>query len=346
MFAANPPKPADPAGADNAEMAASIIAALKLKLEGADDAARSKLEEIADAAPQAGLAHWSLGLVRVGETWLPFDRVLHETNRWPELYKYQQERTKRTDTFQDQLFLADGCREHKLFEEERAHLVGTLEQDGTFDEFKSADDWWSWWREYIDTPLVKAKFKAKQQYDETWYVSRRRAVPAKKVHVSCYYYRDYQPLGSCFAAGTLVETEQGPKAIEEVRRGDRVLAQDTESGELAFKPVFATTVRQQATLVKLHSGVEDVTCSIGHPLWVVGQGWRMAKDLEPGMRLNTATGTTTIETIEPAGTGTVYNLVVADAHTYFAGKIRIYTHDVTPRQPTDMVPPGLRKEFQ
>jgi hypothetical protein len=72
----------------------------------------------------------------------------------------------------------------------------------------------------------------------------------------------------------------------------------------------------------------------------------MAKERQPGTRLHTLTGSAEIASIEPAGTGVVFNLVVDNAHTYFAGPQRLYTHDVTPRQPSDMVLPGLRKEFE
>jgi len=71
----------------------------------------------------------------------------------------------------------------------------------------------------------------------------------------------------------------------------------------------------------------------------------MAKDLHEGAQLHTASGIAQVASIQPAGTGTVYNLVVADAHTYFAGENRLYTHDVTRRAATDMILPGLRKEF-
>ena len=40
----------------------------------------------------------------------------------------------------------------------------------------------------------------------------------------------------CFAAGTLVVTQQGMRAIETIRVGDVVLSQNVESGELALAP--------------------------------------------------------------------------------------------------------------
>ena len=47
----------------------------------------------------------------------------------------------------------------------------------------------------------------------------------------------------CLAAGTPVWTDQGLLAIEKISVGDRVLAQDIETGELGYKPVLRTTTR-------------------------------------------------------------------------------------------------------
>jgi hypothetical protein len=44
---------------------------------------------------------------------------------------------------------------------------------------------------------------------------------------------------------------------------------------------------------------------------------------------------------EPAANATVYNLVVADFHTYFVGQTKLLSHDVTPREPTLARVPGL-----
>lgn len=201
---------------------------------------------------------------------------------------------------------------------------------------QSAEDWWAWWRDINDAPLAKGKLKLEDRYEQTWYVDTRKAVQVDRV-----------TRASCFAPGTLVETEQGQRKIDDVRVGDRVLSQDAETGELQFKPVFDITTRENAKLLKISTASERITCSIGHPFWVVGKGWRMARELEPGAKLYTLDGTLLdVQAIDEAGTGPVFNLVVADFGTYFAGSSRFYTHDVTPRRASDMVIPGLRKEFQ
>ncbi len=43
----------------------------------------------------------------------------------------------------------------------------------------------------------------------------------------------------CFGAGTLVRTIDGPRPIESIKVGDRLLSQKTSSGALTFQPVLA-----------------------------------------------------------------------------------------------------------
>ena len=80
------------------------------------------------------------------------------------------------------------------------------------------------------------------------------------------------PSISCLAAGTPIWTDAGPVAVEKIKVGDRVLAQDPETGELAYKPVLHTTVRLNAELVKLELLDDTVTCSVGHALLDFRQG--------------------------------------------------------------------------
>ena len=103
---------------------------------------------------------------------------------------------------------------------------------------------------------------------------------------------------SCFAPGTKVWTLTGRQPIEKIKIGDRVLAQDVESGELAYKPVLAVTIRQPGPWMKIGLGSESITATPSHPFWVAGQGWRMTKQLEVGNRVHTLSGGVPVETIE------------------------------------------------
>ena len=90
---------------------------------------------------------------------------------------------------------------------------------------------------------------------------------------------------SCFAAGTPVWSLTGPKPIETIDPGDRVLSQDPDSGELAYKPVLGVTFRPPSRRLVIGVGGEKITTTLGHPFWVAGEGWRMAKELKTGARL-------------------------------------------------------------
>jgi hypothetical protein len=145
---------------------------------------------------------------------------------------------------------------------------------------------------------------------------------------------------SCFPAGTLVWTEIGPVAIESMRRGDRVLSQDPDSGELTYQLVLDTTIRPPSETLQIHVGDEQIESTLGHPFWVIGDGWRMAKELKAGDRLHSVQGGATIDMIEPGETVEAYNLVVAETNTYFVGEHRVLVHDNELRQAMDLPLPG------
>ena len=55
--------------------------------------------------------------------------------------------------------------------------------------------------------------------------------------------------GMCFVAGTEVHTEEGKERIEEIEAGDRVWAEDPETGEKGIKTVVSTFERETDELV-------------------------------------------------------------------------------------------------
>ena len=56
---------------------------------------------------------------------------------------------------------------------------------------------------------------------------------------------------SCFAAGTMIETADGDRPIEEIQIGDLVLSANPETGEIAYKPVVNTYVHVTDTVLYL-----------------------------------------------------------------------------------------------
>ena len=183
-----------------------------------------------------------------------------------------------------------------------------------------------------------------ESYD--WYKPTSSETPARLISYSYYTAAVVQTVTrmSCFPAGTPVMTLDGPVAIEQIRIGDRVLAQHPKTGELGYQTVQFTTLRPATTLVKIGTGPNTLRATRGHPFWVTGDGWRLAKDLKAGDRLHALSGAVVIDRLEDAPPMEAYNLVVSDWHTYFVGHERILVHDNAPLEETDVVLPGLNIE--
>lgn len=196
------------------------------------------------------------------------------------------------------------------------------------------EEWWKWWYDYNEVVYDgELPLRTDYHYASTWTVDQSVRVrpPAPPPH-------------SCLAAGTLVWTESGPVPVQDVRVGDRVFACDPETGCLDLKPVIKTTVRPKASLSRIQAGGETIKATAGHVFWVSGLGWKKTMDIQPERRLHTLQGTVDVESIEPAEEEPVFNLVVADFHTYFVGQSKILTHDITIRQSTTCVVPGLTRQ--
>ncbi|MCA9259033.1 MAG: hypothetical protein KDA61_07530, partial [Planctomycetales bacterium] len=89
-------------------------------------------------------------------------------------------------------------------------------------------------------------------------------------------------------------------------------------------------------------GDEEFSCTSGHMFWVSGRGWTMTRHLEDGAPIHAAAGVERVVGVESYGREEpVYNLVVADWHSYFVGDSAVLTHDVTSKEPTLAVVPGL-----
>ena len=138
----------------------------------------------------------------------------------------------------------------------------------------------------------------------------------------------------CFAPGTLVETQSGLIPIEEIDVGDRVWARDDETGEEAWRPVtdvFEASEREvlELTFVGASGTVEVLRVTPEHPLWSLDDSeWDEAGELEPGEQVDALFGPMRlVSTVASPVTATVFNLEVADSHTYFVGEAGIWAHN-------------------
>ena len=212
----------------------------------------------------------------------------------------------------------------------------TGEENGT-----DPRQWWKWWND--ENEVYLASYKAVNSdvnnrvvnvVDRNTYDGSTPSGPSLAIAPS----RSCE----CLVAGTPILTERGFVAVEEMKVGDMVMSQNVETGELEYQAVLRPTVRPKTMVYNINVGNEEISASGGHPFWVSGEGWVLARDLKPGMPLHTPDGSITIKSVSDGPIVELFNLIVANNQNYFVGKSRILSHDNSLREPTKRVVPGLR----
>jgi hypothetical protein len=207
----------------------------------------------------------------------------------------------------------------------RNRKVVSLISELTDREFPNApQDVWKWWDEHNQSNYQAFK-PARYRRDALNFEVPEYSTPGFS--------------GECFVAGTLITTQRGLRPIEKVAVGDMALSRNAKTGELCWKPVVVCTTRPPEPTVMLQVDEDKFRCTLGHLLWVSGKGWTKASEVKGGDILHTASEPAVVSEASKAESAQTYNLEVADNHTYFAGKCRILSHDVTPRGSSrDLVP--------
>ena len=198
-------------------------------------------------------------------------------------------------------------------------VVGILAQATGENIGNDPRGWWNFWRRFNEYE----KSTSRPTYTRRWERQVNYVIPPPPPPTR----------GECFAAGTLIWTKTGLRPIETLTAGILVLAKDLETGELDFRPVMATTKRQPSQLLRILVDGYVIVTTRGHPFWVPGRGWRMAKELSPGDRLQTLKGIARIDEVTTDGVEAAYNLVVDGHSNYFAGPDGMLVHDNSPRRP-------------
>lgn len=128
--------------------------------------------------------------------------------------------------------------------------------------------------------------------------------------------------GACFAAGVPLLTPYGSKKIECFQVGDEVLSRSEydPEGPLEVK-VVEEVFKRLAPLWQVRVDGRSIGTTAEHPFWVLGKGWTPARFLACGDGLASHDGEwVTVEDVrETQEVLVVYNLRVADFHTYFVG---------------------------
>lgn len=172
--------------------------------------------------------------------------------------------------------------------------------------------WMAWW-----TDKKGYAFQAPAQAGQT------AEKPTLTQVVQSYAYTHH----SCFAAGTEVQTIDGPRPIEEVRVGDRLLTQDTTTGVLSYQPALTVFHNPPADTLRIKLGSETVVATGIHRFWKAGHGWVMARELKPGDLIRKLGGIARVESVEPDRKQPVFNLEVARGTDFFVGHGGILVHD-------------------
>lgn len=140
---------------------------------------------------------------------------------------------------------------------------------------------------------------------------------------------------SCFAAGTPLLTPEGSKQIDQLRPGDWVLAAPEDDPEAPPEPRRVEEVFQNyAPLMELLVGGRTIRTTAEHPFWVRGRRWTPAHQLMAGDHLKSHDGRWEVlnGVAGNFGAAPVYNLRVAEYHTYFVGAgdwgFSVWAHNV------------------
>jgi hypothetical protein len=130
-------------------------------------------------------------------------------------------------------------------------------------------------------------------------------------------------LNGCFAAGTKLWTPQGFRVVEEILEGELVFSRSEfeVDGPIVAKLVAAKFDRVGRLLhVHLANG-KIIKTTPEHPFFVYDKEWTEAGALKTGEWVRTDNGWTSVEEVFDTGLyERVYNLRVADWHTYFVGE--------------------------
>lgn len=135
--------------------------------------------------------------------------------------------------------------------------------------------------------------------------------------------------GPCsFSEDTLVTTEEGLVPISEIEEGDYVLAYHEETGEVGYYPVTETWVHEDPVLTYLVIEGEFIATTPNHPFYTT-EGWVEAGELGEDAYVVRAGGAPgqVWESLTFTLPRQMYDLTVAEAHTFFVGEEQWLVHN-------------------
>ena len=147
--------------------------------------------------------------------------------------------------------------------------------------------------------------------------------------------QNYCSGAACFTAGTLIETDQGLKEIEQFVGGELIWTRNDITLEYGYRPVIATKVTADQPIFEVvirggNGQQETLNTTAEHPFWVKELGWLKASLLQSGMTLldrNNKELTIVSQILIPNRLETVYNIEVDELHTYHVGELGVWVHN-------------------
>jgi pretoxin HINT domain-containing protein len=146
---------------------------------------------------------------------------------------------------------------NQAVQETNSRVADVLSSLTSQEIFAESESIWSWWLNEIG--LEDRKESQVVIVEERNGVIGRRLPQIRRQYV----------LGSCLVVGTPIWTDRGFVTIERIAAGDCVLAKNIETGELAYKPVVHTTVRQPVPVKKFVVNGQSIVASVGHNFWFI-----------------------------------------------------------------------------
>jgi hypothetical protein len=131
------------------------------------------------------------------------------------------------------------------------------------------------------------------------------------------------------AQGIEVWTKTGLLPIEQILVGDRVLTRDAKSGALDFNLVIGIDAQGETPMQVIEVGSRQIVASPEQPFFVSNVGWRKARELQTGMRLDSLIGPQQILSVATGGAVQRYSLLVANVPTYQVDRSGFLVHDAT-----------------
>jgi hypothetical protein len=127
---------------------------------------------------------------------------------------------------------------------------------------------------------------------------------------------------TCFVAGTPILTPNGAKMIEAFKVGDQILSRPEDQPDAPVRTsVVEALFELSAPILQLGIGGRTIETTAEHPFYVAGKGWLRVEKLASGDllvghndQLTPADSITRTDRHK-----TVYNVRVAEDHTYFVG---------------------------